>query len=512
MGQDVDDPVHPKTARGTIEGAALSRRVARMLSEPTSRWSTRTSASNQVQPRRRPRRPGHEESRRSCSRPSRTTTSNQLGCSTSRSTCHQPRPEAVYTALKEAVREDLNLAQSRAQGIGANLVVDRRPATLPPRAPGARDVQAPHPYHLLSPSRSLAVGGDMIVIDGVDASTRRPTRIVPRRPARRFKLRLAGRARRRLRPDVERGAGHRRSAGGGRSPTRRSCSAAGSETASHCSASLDTRGEELKKMPGVRPGSVRRALDHLDLRPVRGRALLPALLPIVDDEDSGEEAEAGRVRTCPSRRTTAHLPLEPAIYDTAAAPACGSSTSCCRPPDGSRRHGNTAAVLRPASTSSAPASGPCRRMSIQAARRISTSGSRGPRRLRCYWPSVGAVPVPGRACVHLLPSRARAGGDGRHVKVVIDCSDRRAAIVTSHNGATWLDRRLRAPAGGVGGDHFSAMKAATRRYQEPIAERPCTAFSRPAERTLNRRRSSADVGPHGAFTKVTTASSSPTHL
>ena len=99
-------------------------------------------------------------------------------------------------------------------------------------------------------------------------------------------------------------------------------------------------------------GVVRRALDQLDLRPVRGeRPLLPGAAAAVRPGGPGRGPRARR-RAAAGRADAAqrhHLPLEPAGLrggPRQAAPAGGEPGAAGRP-DGRRHHGQRRLLLRP---------------------------------------------------------------------------------------------------------------------------------------------------------------------
>ena len=95
----------------------------------------------------------------------------------------------------------------------------------------------------------------------------------------------------------------------------------------------DTRPIELKNQ-GVRPRLLRRTLDHLHLRPLRGeRSLLPALLAETTDEDPIAKLEAGIAPDLAELRLQRHgLSVEPShLRHRRRVPHLRVGTACCRP-------------------------------------------------------------------------------------------------------------------------------------------------------------------------------------
>ena len=98
----------------------------------------------------------------------------------------------------------------------------------------------------------------------------------------------------------------------------------------------DTRPDELKHPGGPAPGVVRRALDHLGVRPVRGEpAVFPRAAAAV--RRRGSRGGAGQRAGTAARRADAaqrhDLPVEPAGLRGGgrACRTCGWRTGCCRP-------------------------------------------------------------------------------------------------------------------------------------------------------------------------------------
>ena len=160
---------------------------------------------------------------------------------------------------------------------------------------------------------------------------------------------------------------------------------------------------------GAAPGVVRRALDHLGVRPVRGE---PPVLPGAAADLRGRGPAGGaRPRRLPAagRDEPAQrdrLPLEPAGLRgrrRQAAPAGGEPGAAGRP-DGRRRHGQRGVLLRPGPRRwprRSGRSGPrCR--SPPPAENLHEAARHG-LDAQLYWPGLGEVPVAELVLRRLLP-------------------------------------------------------------------------------------------------------------
>ncbi len=237
-------------------------------------------AGDRAQPGRRRRRPGPEE-RRGCSRRSPTRTSRPSSASsTSRSTC---RPSSSRTGASPTSRTASAPASTtprrRRRRLGAHMVMIGILPTLSAGHMSPASLSANPRYQLLS-DQILAARGEDIVIDIGGPERLRTTGGLDRPGGGLHQHPAAPPGEPRGLPRLlERLAGDRRACSSRSAPTRpfllgrelwRETRIALFEQAT------DTRSEELKAQ-GVRPAClVRRALDHLDLRPLRGeRPLLP---------------------------------------------------------------------------------------------------------------------------------------------------------------------------------------------------------------------------------------------
>ena len=218
---------------------------------------------------------------------------------------------------------------------------------------------------------------------------------------------------------------------------------------------------------------VRRALDHLDLRPVRGeRALLPGAAAGLRGRGPGGDARARRHaeprRAAPAQRHG--LPLEPARVRRRAAIArtCAWRTGRCRP----ARAWSTSAPTRPSTTGScarwwrrsgrsgrACRSRPPRRTSTPPRATASRRGSTGRGSARCR----SASSCCGGCC--RPRTRGSSGPD-------IDAADRDRLLgvierrcVTMQNGAAWQAAAFHDLYDG-GMDRLDALRRMTVAYRE----------------------------------------------
>jgi hypothetical protein len=382
---------------------------------------------------------------------------------------------AGLTTLEEAVREDLNIAQTRAQGVGANLIMIGILPTLRPEHL-ARETFAPNPrYHLLSEQILAARGEDIeIVIDGVDRLDTTADTIIPEAACTSTQLHLQ------VEPDdfapmwnAAQAIAGVQVAVAANSPFLLGRQLWHETRIPLFEQATDTRSEELK-IQGVRPRvwfGERWITSVFDLFEENVR-YYPALLPIVDDEDPLEELEAGRVPNLPELRLhngTIYRWNRP-IYDTADGRPHLRIENRLLPagPTVVDTMANAAlfyGLVTVIGTSERPL---WSQMSFRAAEENFHQAARTGMETELYWPSVGAVPVPELVVRHLLPL-AQSGLE--QMGVDVEVRDRLLGIIeqrciTGRNGSTWLiddfEHRLEAS----GGDRLAAMKATTRRYQE----------------------------------------------
>ena len=352
----------------------------------------------------------------------------------------------VFSELEAAVRASLNHADDVANEAGTDVVMIGILPTVRPEHLTEDTFSANPRYKLLNEQVFAARGEDIhLAIDGVEristyADTHRARGGLHQRPAA-----PAGQPRD-LRRALERLPGHRRRA-----------ARAGRELAVLLRQGALARDADrplragcrhpLRRAQGAGRAAacvVRRALDHLDLRPVRGeRPLLPVLLPIVDDEDPLEVLRARR-RAAARRAAAAqrhHLPLEPPGLrrrPRAAAPA-GREPLPARRPDRRRRPRQRRVLLRAGQGAGRAATGRCgrrcrsprrRRTSTTAPSTASTRASTGRASARCRRPSwcCGACCRWPTAGWRSGASRGRQGPAARHHRAALPARrERRAA-------------------------------------------------------------------------------------
>ena len=257
----------------------------------------------------RQRRRARGDRRRRTSRPS-------SGSSTSRSTSPPRLLEGrVFSELERDARASLNDAEGRARTVGAHMMMIGILPTIDPTSTCTPSRSARNPrYALLNEQIFAARGEDLRDLDRRASSGCRPTptrsRPRPRARACSCTCRSSPQAFAAL---LERGAGDRRRAARGRRELavllRQGAVARDPHRAVRAGHRHPPGGAEG---PGrAAAGVVRRALDHVDLRPVRGeRRYFPALLPVCDDEDPLEMLERGDVPRlascgCTTARSTA---------------------------------------------------------------------------------------------------------------------------------------------------------------------------------------------------------------
>ena len=192
-------------------------------------------------------------------------------------------------------------------------------------------------------------------------------------------------------------------------------------------------------------GLLRRALDHLDLRPVRGeRALLPGPAAGVDRRGPGRGAR-GRRRPSPAGAAAAQrhgLPLEPPDlrHGQRDARTCGSRTACCRPVPPSwmpwPTRCSTTASIKVLSEEDRPV---WTKMSFDAARHNFTEGARRGIESSLYWPGFGELPAdelrPAPPAAAGPRGSAAVGGLGAAVDRYLGIIEERCT--GNVNGASW---------------------------------------------------------------------------
>ena len=345
-----------------------------------------------------------------------------------------PRPlaDGGFSSFEESVRRALNAADDKAEAIGTPPGHGRHPADPDARArhPGQRQREpallAARPADLRRPRggpgdrhRRGRAAADDLGHDHAGGGLHLDPGPPPGEPGR-------------LRRLLERGAGHRRDPGRGGCelpvPVRAGAGRGVPDPAVRAEHRDPRRGAEGPGRPAA--GLVRRALDHLDLRPVRGElALLPG--PAADQHRRGPDRRSWTTAGCPRWTscgcTTARSTAGTARSTTSAAASrtCGWRTGCCRP----ARRWSTRWRTRPSSPgwcgrwpTRTGRSG--RQMSFQAANENFTAGVRHGINAEVYWPRIGQVQVDrAGASVKLLPMAATGLGCGGSPRPrAADCS------------------------------------------------------------------------------------------
>ena len=258
-----------------------------------------------------------------------------------------------FTSFEQSVRQALNDADPRAEAIGAQLVMIGILPTLMPDHVTLDSVSENPRYSLLDQQIFAARGEDLeIVIDGVERLQMVSDTIMPEAACTSTQVHLQ------VSPDDFAGYWNAAQAiagvqvaVGANSPFLFGRAAGGRvpDPAVRAEHRHPQRGAEG---PGRTPaGLVRRALDHLDLRPVRGElALLPG--PAADQLRRGSGRGARRGRSAEPGRAAAaqrhRLPLEPAglRHQRRQAPPAGGEPGAAGRPDGGRHHGQRRVLRR----------------------------------------------------------------------------------------------------------------------------------------------------------------------
>lgn len=376
--------------------------------------------------------------------------------------------------LAEEIRDDLNMAQSKAEGVGTGLMMI---GILPTLDEGhfTRDTISANPrYHLLSEQILAARGEDIqIVIDGVERLRTTTDTIIPEAACTSTQLHLQ------VEPDdfapawnAAQAIAGVQIAVGANSPFLMGRRLWHETRIALFEQATDTRSDELK-IQGVRPRvwfGDRWVTSVFDLFEENAR-YFPALLPIVDDEDPVEELAAGRMPGLPELRlhngtvwrwnrpiydvvdNKPHLRIEnrllpagPTVRDTVA----------------------NAALFYGLVTALTEQERPIwSQMSFRAAEESFHAAAVAGIESELFWPGVGAVPARELLLRHLLPlahvGLERRGVDTAVADEYLDIIERRC--VTGRNGATWLIDEFSHQYDGS--DHRrEAMRAVTRRYGE----------------------------------------------
>lgn len=380
--------------------------------------------------------------------------------------------------MAEAMRDDLNTAQAKAQSVGTGLLMVGILPTLDAAHLTRESISENPRYHLLSDQILTARGEDIhIVINGAERLRTTIDTIIAEAACTSTQLHLQ------VEPDDF-------------APTWNAAQAiAGVQTAVGANSpfllgkrlwhetrialfeqATDTRTAELKAQ-GVRPRvwfGERWITSVFDLFEENSR-YFPALLPIVEDEDPVAEIEAGRMPMLPELRLhngtiwrwnrpiydvvdgkphlrveNRLLPAGPTVRDTVA----------------------NAALFYGLVTALTEQERPVwSQLPFKAAEEGFHAAAVAGIEADAFWPGVGTVPVRELVLRHLLPlahvGLERRGVDGAVIDEFLEIIERRC--VTGRNGSTWLigqfDRLHE-----KGSDVFDTMRGVTRRYAEHMHE------------------------------------------
>ena len=259
----------------------------------------------------------------------------------------------VFAELEESIRGSLNHAESRSRTAGAHMVVIGILPTIDGAHLNANALSANPRYALLNEQIFAARGEDLeIDIRGVERLSTYADTIAPEAACTSVQLHLQ------VEPDAF--AAHWNAAqaiAGVQVAVARQLAlllrqGAVARDAHRALRAGDRHPPRRAQGAGRAPARVvRRALDHVDLRPLRGeRPLLPGAAAGVRGRGPGRDAHARRhPRACPScacttARSTAGT--APSTTSCAAARTCGSRTGSCPP----ARRWSTSSPTRPSTT------------------------------------------------------------------------------------------------------------------------------------------------------------------
>ena len=293
---------------------------------------------------------------------------------------------------------------------------DRHPADARSRAPHPRVAQR-QPAVRADQRADLrgARRGPHIAIDGVERLSTSTDTIAPEAACTsvQFHLQVSPQE---YAAHVERRAVHRRRAGRARRelavPVRQGTVARDADRPVRAGHRHPSRGAQGAGRASA--GLVRRAMDHLDLRPVRGeRALLPVAAADRRRRGPGRGARPRRhARGSPSCACTTGRSIAGTgrcTTSTAASRTCASRTGCCRPDRRSWTCSPTAPSTTACSARCATRTGRCGRgCRSPRPRTTSTPAPSDGINAQLYWPGLGEVPVTELVLRRLLPL-AQAG-------------------------------------------------------------------------------------------------------
>lgn len=376
--------------------------------------------------------------------------------------------------MAERMREDLNVAQGKAQSIGTGLMMIGILPTLDAPHMTREAISANPRYHLLSDQILTARGEDIhLVINGVERLRTTIDTIIAEAACTSTQLHLQ------VEPEdfaptwnAAQAIAGVQIAVGANSPFFLGKRLWHETRIALFEQATDTRTDELKAQ-GVRPRvwfGERWITSVFDLFEENSR-YFPALLPIVEDEDPVAEIEAGRIPVLPELRLhngtiwrwnrpiydvvdgkphlrveNRLLPAGPTVKDTVA----------------------NAALFYGLVTALTEQERPVwSQLSFRAAEEGFHEAAAAGIEAQAYWPGIGTVPVRELVLRHLLPlahvGLERRGVDAAVIDEFLTIIERRC--VTGRNGSTWMtdqfDRIHER-----GSDVFDSMRALTRRYAE----------------------------------------------
>ncbi len=380
-----------------------------------------------------------------------------------------------FTDFEEGVRRSLNAAGAKADQVGAHMVMIGILPTLSAGHMSPSSLSSNPRYQLLS-DQILAARGEDIVIDIGGPERLRTTAGLDRPRGRLHQHPAAHPGQPRGLPRLlERLPGDRRRAAGARRqlavPARPRAVARDPDRAVRAGDRHPQRGAQGAGRPSA--GVVRRAVDQLDLRPVRGeRPLLPGAAPDHRRRGPARAARGGRDARrwpscgCTTARSTGGTGRS--TTSSTARPTCASRTACCPPGRPSPTRWPT-----PRSTSGWPArlpstSGRCgrrcrsarrRRTSTSRPGRASTPTSTGPASARSRPPSWCCA-----GCCRWHEPASTPGESWPRRATGCSASSSSAAS-PAQNGASWFVDKFHARAGNGDGDRLDALRSTLNEYR-----------------------------------------------
>ena len=382
----------------------------------------------------------------------------------------------MFDELEEQIRGSLNAAEDKAHARRRAHDDRRHPADAQRAAPARAGAQREPPLRaaqradLRRPRRGPAPR------DRRRRAAQRLRRLD--RPRGRVHERAAAPARpsRRLRRALERGPGDRRHPARGRRELAvllRQGAVAGD--AHRAVRAGDGHAAGGAQGAGRAPARVvRRALDHVDLRPVRGeRPLLPGAAPAVRRRGPGRGARARRHADARASSSSTTAPSTAgtgrSTRSCAGARTCAWRTACCRP----ARRSSTCSPTPPSTTGSCArwwrASGRSGRRCPSPPRRTTCTRARATASTRASTgPASATSRSPSSCCAACSRSRTRGsrsyGIDPHARDRLLGIIERRC--VEEANGASWQSRTFRRLYEQDGRDRLDALREMTVRYRD----------------------------------------------